>query len=139
MAGRRRPLAQLRIRDPRHQELVERFTACCNNKPPAPKRWTVSDAAAQSAVFATDPTTANAASELMDVIELRLHQPQGSCLDQLLSPGLVRAMPHITSIIGDIERVVKTLVTGEARVPTKLKDEDACVSGFRRLVIAQSR
>ena len=138
MTGRRRPLAELRILDPRHQELVDRFTTCCSNKPPAPQyRWAVRDAAAQSAVFLTDSTTDSAASELMGIMELRVHQPQGSCLDQLLSPALVSAMPQITSVIGDIETVVKRLVTGEARVPTKLKDPDSCVSCCCRLV-AQS-
>ena len=137
MTGRRRPLAELRILEPRHQELVDRFTTCSNSKPPAPQRWAVCDAAAQSAVFSTDPTTDSAASELMAIMELRVHQPQGSCLDQLLSPALVSAMPQITSVIGDIATVVKRLVTGEARVPTKLKDPDSCVSCCCRLV-AQS-
>ena len=126
LAGRRRPLTQLGIRDPRHQELVDRFTA----RKPA-DRWTVSDAAVRSSVFAAagaSTTTVDAASDLMDAIELRLHQPQGgsSCEEQLLAPELLRICPHIPDTIGDVNRVVQRLVSGESPVRTKL-DEDACV------------
>ena len=125
LAWRRRPLTQLGIRDPRHQELVDRFTA----RKPA-DRWTVSDAAVRSSVFAAagggSTATDDAASDLMDAIALRLHQPQGSCEEQMLAPELVRICPHLPDVMGNIDRAVTKLVTGKTAVATQL-DEDGCV------------
>ncbi len=121
LAGRRRPLQELDIHDPRHLELVQRLTAL---RPAV--RWTVSEAAVQSAVFEAAPTTEDAAAALMDAIDLRLHQPDGSCEAELLAPQLVRVCKHIPDTIGDINKVVLQLMTGQSPVPTKL-DEDSCV------------
>ncbi len=121
LAARRVPMKNLNIKDAHHVELVDRFTANVTTD-----RWTVTHACAHSPIFASSASffQTSAAEILLDTITLH-RKPEGSCLQQLLAPDLVRACPSLPIIVGDVESTVQRLKT-EARVPAFLDDE-SCV------------
>ena len=123
VAFHRLPLRQLHVRDPRHEELIDKLT----RKDPA-TRWTVQQAVANSSVF--HPAGDNDMDEsrvLLDAIDLRT-KPAGSCQQELLSPSLVAVLPNMRSILYEdsenIHDVVERVRSMEGTLPRVL-DEDS--------------
>lgn len=87
-------MRELSISDPRHVQLVDRFT-----HPKQQLRWTVSDAIHRSRMFeSVGSREGGFAAILLDKIAFH-RPPVGGCRDQLLTPTMAKAYPLLRSMV----------------------------------------
>ena len=109
-AHRRMALGNLDVADPRHVELVDRFTTWKDGD-----EWTVTQALTRSAIFEQHGQSSSAI--LMDQISL-FQKPQGaseSCEQELLTPEVVTLCPGLPGIMGKMRKAAKRLL-GDKKV-----------------------
>jgi hypothetical protein len=143
MAGRRRPLEELRFCDPRHAELVNRLTAHR-----LADRWTsLAQAIEGCGLFGQQPgggacgiflsSAAQArypgggdAEILLDRIEMSRHPGTAGCLEELLKPVLVALCPWITAVAPIVESAVRERLAA----PGFVLPSGLTVDGFRAIM-----
>ena len=118
-AHQRMKLRDLDVNDPRHVELVDRFTTW-----KAGRGWTVTQALTRSPVFAHGGG-GSGDDILLDQLAM-FKCPDGSCEQQLLAPRVTEMCPLLPDMMVGIQEVVQRLLAEESSLPTML-DRDSCV------------